>query len=1053
MGFKRGIFMRRLSMSIAAALVLGTLVVPMTPALATTVGAEAPSAGPADAQHAESESQARAIAAQYGHAVVVDDQSTPNLLVKAKADGFMEAVSSQVPEQVNVGGEWKKVDTSLVAKDGWLEPKAAAVGVKISAGGTDELVKVQTASGDWVTEVWPYGALPTPNVSKSSAVFPEVLPGVDLKVNATKAGMREVLVVKNEEAAADERLSALKFTIRDATLSEHPDTGTLAASPADGSPVVASTPLWWDSSHDSADSEGPGGGEAKALDVQAVSSTESVLDVGAVTNTEVTYPLYVDPDWSGYLQYDWYTDRAYPNQAYLNPPENSVGYGIQSGVGYLSRAFYRFDTSFLAGKLIQNARFNVVQTWANSCASTQTQLWQYGQSGVGFTWNSDPAQWNRAIDSQAYNTGGPCSTAPGWVGFAATPAIQDAANAGAGYQTLALRAADESNSLTRKHFRWDAQLIVTYNSRPNTPTSLEMTSPVRGCSTDGNNPAYVNHSSGITLKAIVTDPDAGQATAANFYVKKLSDGTVKAYSSTFQGQGANLTKTIGASDFADNTKYAWQARGSDNIQDSSAFTAWCYFNTDATKPALPTASLDATGARVGSPLTVTITPPANEAIAGYQVWWTQGAKPDTSPSAPAINANALPACNVDSTATVRVICANPDGTATLQTTPIASRSTIWVAAYDRAGNPSFDPSSSSTAAGVEVTAEGPDLSLGHVWSADSVGSSVLIDRVGTSNITIRGNSWWDATDQEDPPLGFQNLVLLKQYYKGLNAPVNETDPSKVPSGYDKGTALAWLLPYRADVPAPANTQLLYACNYGSGNMISLSATCEGTGATSRPLGYSLKASGSFSTVSLWRCRFSNPIAFAIAPNPCSYLPTATRDASLGYGLHPTFTPSSSADGIVDTTKSFTVSARVRPTVNGGTQTIVSASGSANSAFSLQIVNGAWKFCVRSQGATAKTGCVDGPPVTYSSEYVTVSGIWDAVNKQLRLAVFGNVFTISSATYAPPSDDVRATGAIVLGSATVDAARAQFFDGYIADVSLYPTALPDVMLRQIPVPQP
>jgi len=1048
--------MRRYSMPFFAVTVLGALLASSIPALAQEAPAEAAPATsePADSAHADTEGEARAIATAYDHDVVVDSQSSPTLLIKARPDGYMEATSSQAPEQAEVKGEWKKVDTALVEKDGWFEPKVAAVGVKVSAGGTDELVKVRTETGEWVTEVWPYGTLPAPKVSKSAAVFGEVLPGVDLRVSVTKTGMREVLVVKNQAAAADPRLASLKFRIKDATLSVHPETGTLAASPLDGTPVVASTPLWWDSSGDRANAESPGDSEPKAVDVQAVSATESVLDVQSVTDGDIQYPLYVDPDWGAYLQYDWYTDRAYPNQSYLNPPENSAGYGIQSGTGYLSRAFYRFDTAFLAGKLVQNARFNVVQTWANSCASTWMQLWQYGQSGVGFTWNSDPAQWNRPIDAQPYNTGGSCSPNPAWVGFSATPAIQDAANAGAGYQTLALRAADEGNSLTRKHYRWDAQLIVTYNSRPNTPVNLAMTSPNRGCSTDSANPSFVNASAGVTLKVNVTDPDAGQNTAANFYVKKLSDGSVKAYSSTFQQQGADLTRAIPAADLAQNERYAWQARGSDNIQDSAAFSAWCYFTTDATKPALPTITIDPTGARVGSALSATITPPANDNIAGYQVWWTKGAKTDTSPAAPVTNyTTSVPSCAAGAGGAVRVVCASANGTATIDVAPIDRLSTLWIAAYDKAGNVSFNTATSSAAAGVEVTADAADMSAGHVWNADSAGATAFTDRVGTSNITIGGNAGWDTAAAEDPPLRFQGMTMLNRYIKpGVNHKT-ETDSGLVP-GYNLEYKMGLIARYGAGSPQPANTWTLYACNYGSGNMLSRSANCEGTNVASRPLGYSWISAADvpsgYPSIEIFRCRTG--VDYFISTN--TTCEGQVNEGSRGFIIVPNPALTTSPDGIVDTTKSFTVSARVKPTGNTAAQTYVSASGAANSGFYLQAADGVWRFCVRAQGPTVTTGCVDGPTIDYSAGFVTVSGVWDAVNRQVRIGVVSvGVQTFTSSTYTPPADDKKATGAIVLGSAVSAGLASDYFDGRIADVSFYQTALPDSALIAYPVPQP
>lgn len=87
--------------------------------------------------------------------------------------------------------------------------------------------------------------------------------------------------------------------------------------------------------------------------------------------------------------------------------------------------------------------------------------------------------------------------------------------------------------------------------------------------------------------------------------------------------------------------------------------------------------------------------------------------------------------------------------------------------------------------------------------------------------------------------------------------------------------------------------------------------------------------------------------------------------------------------------------------------------------------------------------------------MTVSGVWDAVNRQLRIAVLSQneSLVVGSTIYVPPADDVSSAGAIVVGSATSSNVRSDVFDGYVADVAAYPTALPGSLLRQLPVPLP
>ena len=1007
---------------------------------------------PVDASQVGSEAAAREIAEEYGHNVVVESLSSPTMLVSARPDGYLEAVSSQGPEQAKVGGRWKPIDTTLVEKDGRLEPKVAAVPVRIGTGGDSTIVSVRAESGDWITETWPHGDLPKPIVKKAAATFREVLPGVDLRVSVTKAGMREVLVVKNAEAATDERVASLRLAVRGARLATAEETGALEAHTDGGEPIVASTPLWWDSSHASADADSSGAVEPQAV-ASTVEGSETVLDVAAIAEGDVTYPLYVDPDWTRYAQASWYTDLAYPGQSYLNAAEHSAGYALQDGVDHLSRAFFRFDTSSLAGRTILSARFNVVQTWASSCASTMMQLWQYGGSSAGFSWNSDPGQWVKQLDQQGYDVGGSCQPNPAWVGYVATAAVQDTAAARAEYTTLALRAADEGNPLTRKRYRSDAQLIVVYNTRPEVPTEPKMTSPARECNTNPQDPAYVYGRQPLTLSVVVHEQDDQNVSAA-FYVKRVSTGSQTRTGTGFFTRGTSVTHTIAADSLVDGELYAWAAESGDGIELSAGTSPWCYFVVDSTKPALPTVTLDDTGARIGEALTATITPPAGEAIAGYQVWWTKGKQTTPSPAAPVIGyTSAMPDCTTgrtpnDTSTTVRIVCSDqPDGSATTLVAPIDRTSTLWVAAYDRAGNVSYDAATKSAAAGVQVGAAGADVSGGRIWEADESDVTQLDDRNGGVPIAIGTNAGWTTSDDEAPQLRFQGLTTLSRYWKP-GAHLAETGGV---DDYVLEGAIGQLARFGPGSAQPAGTGVLYACAFGAGNMISRSPNCEGTGAAARVLGYTWSSADAmpagYAAKEIFRCRLGDDY-FISAHKGCET--GAVDEGSQGFLV--SHTPTSTDPGVVDTSRSFTVSARVKPGGSSEAQTFVSASGSVNAGFYLQNGGTTWQFCLRAQGPTPSTGCVRGPSVS-TTEFSTVSGRWDAVNKRLSIAVVSrNGTDVREAIYVPPVDDVPALGAIALGSAASGAVATQFFDGQIGGVSFYPAVLPDGDLETILVPK-
>jgi hypothetical protein len=138
-----------------------------------------------DVSSIASQDLAMRIAERYGHSVRVSSQTTETDEVSANPDGTMTSTSNALPVRVKQAGSWVAVDPTLhVAGDGWLEPSAVPVRVRFTAGGSAELAKIQAESGQWLSVTWPSGALPTPILRGSAALYPDVFPGVDLQMTA-----------------------------------------------------------------------------------------------------------------------------------------------------------------------------------------------------------------------------------------------------------------------------------------------------------------------------------------------------------------------------------------------------------------------------------------------------------------------------------------------------------------------------------------------------------------------------------------------------------------------------------------------------------------------------------------------------------------------------------------------------------------------------------------------------------------------------------------------------------------------------------------------------
>ncbi|WP_345184838.1 hypothetical protein, partial [Microbacterium panaciterrae] len=535
--------------------------------------------------------------------VVIDALTTPTEQTTAMPDGTMRLEQSSVPVRVAREGSWIPVDTRLVRVGDWFSPMASAVPVRFSPGGTGAISETQTSSGEWVAESLPDGTLPTPNVVGDTATYPEVMPGVDLKLVATKTGMASIYVVKSEQAAKGNGLARLQVAMAGAELTR-PDIGRVSAKAADGSSLIAAQPLWWDSSSGGTYKE-PGEKAPPAPVTHTMTKDHLTMDIGAsVAEAEkrsrdaVEYPIFVDPDWSSGTTGAWYTDAAYPDASYLTAGASDV-LRVGAYAQYRSDMFFQFPLGALAGKQILNAVLNTTQLSVDACPAGPISSHFVSVFGPGYTWNQEQSWiqagqmwWSGAMQSWV----GPqdCSTPATAVGWTVTNAIQSQAG-----QPNVHLAFTGDNDMSRRHYSRDATLIVTYNSPPDTPTNPTITLPSRGCGT-ANSPAAVSATS-VTVSVNQTDPDPGNVDD-NVNLYQASDLTNRVQ---WQHPGlvAQGQRSVTFSGLTDGTTYAWNARGSDWLIDGVGSTALCYFTVDTTAPVVSKA---ASAVTIGTGIPVTI---------------------------------------------------------------------------------------------------------------------------------------------------------------------------------------------------------------------------------------------------------------------------------------------------------------------------------------------------------------------------------------------------------------------------------------------------------------
>ncbi|MFD8690718.1 LamG-like jellyroll fold domain-containing protein [Streptomyces sp. NPDC059651] len=574
---------------------------------------------------------AQAKARRTGVSVEVTSMRSESSDVFAQADGSLEAREYLRPVRTRVRGRWVPVDTDLaVTEKGTVAPKAAAVGLEFSGGGDAPLVRM-TKAGRELSLTWP-GVLPKPVISGALATYRDVLPGVDLRMEAQETGYSQLLVVNSAEAAANPRLSEvrLKLDAKGLDVVRTSEGGVRAVDEgARGTVFEAPQPMMWDSS---APGEGApaSGSAARALAAASpdageepaatesgklaqvevavpAESDELVLtpDSDVLRGADTAYPVFIDPQFDTPLASAWTMASKY----WASSPQWKFNGESTAGMGYCNWAYcqpndtkrllYRIPTSKFAGKTILSAEFVVRNTWSASCSARSVELWRTKDISSATTWNSQNAAgfWIKQLKSESFAYGyDGCSAKD--AEFDVKSAVQDIAKAGSSTMTFGLRAASESDGYAWKRFSNKAFLRVKYNRPPPQVKMSQLTMQYGGaCKSPTASPPSVR-SLGVIYANDVTDPD-GDKVAVQFragWDAKDSQGLIARWKpalTTYKASGSQFSISLPASVLPrDGTQINWYVRTYDGAQYSPWSNAGsatsCYFTYDTESPATPT---------------------------------------------------------------------------------------------------------------------------------------------------------------------------------------------------------------------------------------------------------------------------------------------------------------------------------------------------------------------------------------------------------------------------------------------------------------------------------
>ncbi|MEW2067392.1 LamG-like jellyroll fold domain-containing protein [Streptomyces sp. NPDC007346] len=559
--------------------------------------------------------------------------------VFATPEGNLEAREYLRPVRARVEGEWRPVDTALVrAADGSVAPKTATVELAFSGGGDAPLVRMRKAGRELALS-WP-GELPAPELDGPRATYRDVLPDVDLRMEAQEDGFTQLLVVNSAEAAANEELSELRLKLAaDGMDVQQTSGGGLEAvdKGAGGAVFEAPQPLMWDSStvSENADtSENAGGASARSAPAvrggvgsaapegsEEAAPTESgklapvgvalpaggeelVLtpDADVLRGADTTYPVFIDPQWYSPKAAAWTMASKY----WASSPQWKFNGQSDAGMGLCNwsycqpndtkRLLYQIPTSRFAGQTVLSAEFVVRNTWSASCTAKAVQLWRTKGISASTTWNSQNASgfWIKQLKSSSF--------AHGYTGCAAKDAefdvksaVQEAANGKWSTMTFGLRAASETDGLAWKRFSDKAFLRVQYNRPPAQLKMSQLSMEYGGVCKSTTGAPRVRTLGKINING-VTDPD-GDNVAIQVQASwdagdgKGMIGRWNPALTSYKKSGSAFTMSLPTS-IPQNKTIGWHVRSYDGAQYSPWSSAGdptaCYFVYDKTVPAAPT---------------------------------------------------------------------------------------------------------------------------------------------------------------------------------------------------------------------------------------------------------------------------------------------------------------------------------------------------------------------------------------------------------------------------------------------------------------------------------
>jgi acetyl esterase/lipase len=335
------------------------------------------------------EGEALEQAEQVGEPVQVLDLTTADTVVYANPDGtFTAELSSgpvRVPDPSSPTG-WSDVDVSLEEGPDGLQPQVAEADITFSDGGPGQAATI--AEDGLSFSVGTEEILPAPTVSGDTATYQEVLPGIDLTLQARPGGFEQSYLI--EAPPAEGLVFDLPLSLVGVEVAVQKG-GNLVVTDEAGNVVAQASPAVMFGAEVDPHTDEP---VHSALVDTAIVQTEGgpVLrvspDPGFFSTPGLAYPVTVDPAPDFSVDVDTFVSSASPTTAYGSDQQ------LKSGVNGsdVHRTLVSFSgTGVLMDNRILSARLKLWETHSYSCTDSLVQVYEATGSFTSLTtWNTQP---------------------------------------------------------------------------------------------------------------------------------------------------------------------------------------------------------------------------------------------------------------------------------------------------------------------------------------------------------------------------------------------------------------------------------------------------------------------------------------------------------------------------------------------------------------------------------------------------------------------------------------------------------------------------------------